>query len=166
MIPAKVPLGRGIFLPQARIGRGFGEFQPIPVFSHLYMQEKFHHYNPKLKKFANKHRNGSTKAEVRLWCELFRNKQMLGFSFMRQRPIGFYIADFFCKELNLVIETDGSTHFSKEAQLADLERTNWLEAQGYTVIRFWDDEVMKNIDGVRDKITCWIRENHKDKLPE
>ena len=91
---------------------------------------------------------------------------MLSFSFMRQRPIGFYIADFYCKELNLVIETDGSTHFSKEAQLSDLDRTNWLEAQGYTVIRFWYDEVMNNIEGVREVIANWIRENHNDKLSE
>jgi len=130
------------------------------------MREKFHHYNTKLTKFANKHRNGSTKAEVRLWCELFRNKQMLGFAFLRQRPIGFYIADFFCRELNLVIETDGSTHFSEEAKLADSERTHWLESQGYIVLRFWDKEVMLNIEGVRDTIINWIRENHQDKLPE
>ena len=130
------------------------------------MREKFHHYNPELTKFANKHRNGSTKAEVRLWCELFRNKQMLGFAFLRQRPIGFYIADFFCRELNLVIETDGSTHFSEEAKLADSERTHWLESQGYIVLRFWDKEVMLNIEGVRDTIINWIRENHQDKLPE
>ena len=50
--------------------------------------------------------------------------------------------------------------------LADAEKTKWLEVQGYTVLRFWDDEVMKNIEGVREKIICWIKENHNDKLPE
>ncbi|MBC7390609.1 MAG: endonuclease domain-containing protein [Opitutaceae bacterium] len=130
------------------------------------MQEKFHHYNHRLKKFANHHRNNSTKAEVRLWCELFRNKQMFGFSFLRQRPIGSYIADFYCKELNLVIETDGSTHFDEEVQLKDVAKTKWLESQGYSVLRFWDDEVMNNIEGIRDRIICWIKENHRDKLPE
>lgn len=47
-----------------------------------------------------------------------------------------------------------------------MERTKCLEAQGYTVIRFWDDEVMKNIDVVREKIISWIKENHNDRLPE
>ena len=130
------------------------------------MKEEFDHYNSNLKQFARAHRNESTKAEVRLWCELFRHKKMLGFTFMRQRPIGSFIADFFCKELKLVIETDGNTHFGAEVQLLDKNKTEWLEAQGYTVLRFWDDEVMRDIKGVEDRIIKWIFEHHRDRLPE
>lgn len=130
------------------------------------MPDQHHHYNSRLKTFAREHRNGSTKAEVRLWCELFRKSQMLGFEFNRQRPIGRFIADFYCKELKLVIETDGATHFDSETQLKDKEKTAWLEAQGHTVLRFWDDEVMKDIEGVKKKIQDWILANHRDKLPE
>ncbi|RZK00229.1 MAG: DUF559 domain-containing protein [Flavobacterium sp.] len=60
-------------------------------------------YNKKLKPLAKTHRNDSTKAEVRLWCELLRAKQ-LGYSFLRQRSIGNFIVDFFCKDLKLIIE--------------------------------------------------------------
>jgi very-short-patch-repair endonuclease len=56
-------------------------------------------YNKELRSFAIKNRNASTKAEIRLWCELLRNKKMMGFQFLRQRPIDNYIADFFCKEI-------------------------------------------------------------------
>lgn len=130
------------------------------------MPDQHHHYNSRLKTFAREHRNGSTKAEVRLWCELFRKSQMLGFEFNRQRTIGRFIADFYCKELKLVVETDGATHFDPETQIMDKEKTAWLEAQGYTVLRFWDDEVMKDIEGVKKKIQDWILANHRDKLPE
>jgi len=64
-------------------------------------------YNTKLKAFARGHRNDSTKAEIRMWCELLRNKKMLGYPFLRQRPIASYIADFFSKDLKLIIEVDG-----------------------------------------------------------
>src|SRR5690348_3380457 len=84
------------------------------------------HYNKRLKPFARRHRNHSTKAEIRLWCELFRNKQMLGYPFLRQRPIDKYIADFFCKELKLVIETDGTSHTWKGAAERDQQKTTDL----------------------------------------
>jgi very-short-patch-repair endonuclease len=64
----------------------------------------YHHYNKHLKGYAREHRNDSTQAEIRMWTELLRNKQMLGYSFLRQRPIDSYIADFFCKQLKLVID--------------------------------------------------------------
>ncbi len=130
------------------------------------MNQPNHDYNARLKTFARAHRNGSTKAEVRLWCELFRKRQMLGFEFNRQRAIGHYIADFYCKELKLLIETDGATHFDPETQLLDQEKTAWLKTQGYTVLRFWDDEVMKNLDEVKKRIQDWILTHAKDRLPE
>lgn len=121
--------------------------------------EAFHHYNKKLKPFARNNRNNSTKAEIRLWCELLRNKQMIGYSFLRQRPIENFIADFYCKELKLVIETDGITHLSEETIQKDKEKEQKLKELGITVLRFWDDEVMNNIENVRRTIEIWIEEN-------
>ena len=72
--------------------------------------EQNNYYNEKLKPFAKALRNDSTKAEVRLWGELL-NKRRLGFSFLRQRPIHKYIADFRCKELKLIMEVDGYSHY-------------------------------------------------------
>src|SRR5688572_26948580 len=117
------------------------------------------HYNKKLKTFAREHRNHSTKAEVRLWCELLRNKQMMGYPFLRQRSIDNYIVDFFCKELKLVIETDGISHTWEGAEEKDKKRTKELEALGYKVLRFDDNDVMKDIDFVKVTIEDWIKTN-------
>lgn len=113
-------------------------------------------YNKRLKNFAREHRNDSTRAEVRLWCELLRNKQMLGYGFLRQRPIGNFIVDFYCKDLKLAIETDGYTHLLAEVQQKDKVKTSYLENLGITVLRFNDSEVMKDIDNVRRTIEHWI----------
>lgn len=126
--------------------------------------ENNNYYNKKLKPFARQHRNQSTKAEIRLWCELFRNKQMLGFQFLRQRPIDKYITDFFCKELKLIVETDGISHHVEEAGVKDAMKTKDLEEIGYTVLRFSDNEVMNDIGNVRRTIENWIVENHSDKV--
>jgi very-short-patch-repair endonuclease len=83
-------------------------------------------------------RNHSTKAEIRLWCELLQNKQT-GYSFLRQRSI----ADFFCKELKLIIEVDSPDHETKIEK--DLARDSYLQSLGYATIRFSDDEVMFRI---------------------
>ena len=68
----------------------------------MYMDNN--NYNKNLKQFARNHRKDGTKAEIKLWCEVLRSKQMMGYPFLRQRPIANYIADFFSKDLNLVIE--------------------------------------------------------------
>lgn len=118
----------------------------------------YNHYNKILKPYARKHRNNSTQAEIRLWSKLLRNKQMLGYSFLRQRPIDNYIADFFCKELKLIIETDGISHHSEEAYMKDKIRTKRLNELGYHLIRFDDNEVMINIENVRLSIEGKINE--------
>lgn len=115
-------------------------------------------YNIKWKGYAREHRNESTRAEVRLWCELFRNKQMLGYPFLRQRSIDQFIADFFCKPLKLVIETDGISHTWEGAAERDAYKTRRLEELGYHVLRFQDDDVMNNILDVKETIERWIRE--------
>lgn len=112
-------------------------------------------YNKKLKPLARNHRNNSTKAEVRMWCELLSAKQ-LGYSFLRQRPIGNYIVDFFCKELKLIIEVDGISHHYEENFVKDIERENYLISLGYTVMRFSDEEVMKDINNVQRVLEACI----------
>lgn len=89
-------------------------------------------------------RKEPTPAERKLWAAI-RNDQ-LGVNFRRQHAIGSYIPDFACIEKKLIIELDGGQHL--EQQEYDQERTSCLESQGYTVIRFWNKDVMKNIDGV------------------
>jgi very-short-patch-repair endonuclease len=124
------------------------------------------HYNKKLKPFSRGLRSHSTKAEVRMWCELLRNKTMMGFPFLRQRPISRYIADFFCKELKLIIELDGITHSHEEVAQKDEQKQSDLEALGYTVLRFTDNDVMERISIVSDTIQHWVVTNHADKLKD
>lgn len=93
-------------------------------------------------------RREMTEAEHRLWAILSKY-QINGFKFRRQHPIGHYIADFVCLEARLIIEVDGGQHL--DAQY-DCERTGWLKQEGYTVIRFWNNEVMENLEGVLEEI--------------
>jgi len=85
-------------------------------------------------------RKGSTDAERKLWS-LLRNRQLEGFKFRRQYTVGQYIADFICTEKGLIVEVDGGQHVDNREQ--DAERTQWLVSQGYKVIRFWNDQVLK-----------------------
>ena len=104
-------------------------------------------YNPKLKKLARELRNNSTKSEIILWNHL-KGKQMCGFDFHRQRPVDRYIVDFICSELWLVIELDGYSHLLEEQAEADIIREKRLRELGLKVIRFWDEEVLKDIGTV------------------
>ena len=108
-------------------------------------------YQPKLKEFARRLRNKSTKSEIRLWKYL-KGTQRLGFDFHRQKPIDRYIADFYCCELKLVIELDGITHTFEGAKERDALRTQRLNDLGVTVIRFEDAFIFKNIDWVLEEI--------------
>ena len=123
------------------------------------------HYNKALKGFARENRNKSTKAEIRLWVEVLSKKQMLGYQFLRQRPIDNFIADFFCKEIKLIIEIDGYTHLLEEVYKKDLIKDQRLKQLGYNVIRFQDDDVMNEIEKVREKIAFWIGEFKKPSSP-
>ena len=100
--------------------------------------------NPKIKHRAIKLRKDLTPAESKLWVRI-RNDQ-LGVTFRRQHAIGNYIPDFVCIKKKLIIELDGSQHLEQEEY--DPERTEYLEEQGYKVIRFWNHEVLKDIEGV------------------
>nr|WP_315592127.1 DUF559 domain-containing protein [uncultured Cupriavidus sp.] len=97
--------------------------------------------------FVRKLRANQTAAEQRLWYFL-RAHRLLGLKFKRQVPIGPYIADFLCIEFNLIVEADGGQHGS----LNDFDRDVWLRDQGYTVLRFWNNQVHNEIDGVLEAI--------------
>ena len=115
-------------------------------------------YNPILKDLARELRNNSTLSEVLLWKHL-KGGQMLGYDFDRQKPIDNFIVDFFCNELMLAIEIDGETHNFRMTR--DKERQKRLEGLGVWFLRFTDEEVKQNIEGVVEEIERWIRENGK-----
>ncbi len=96
-------------------------------------------------------RRRQTDAEAKLWQHL-RAERLGSFKFRRQFPIGNFIADFCCKEGRLVIELDGGQHGEPDGMARDARRTLALEAWGYRVIRFWDNEVLQNLDGVLQRI--------------
>lgn len=91
---------------------------------------------------ARRLRSTATDAEIRLWSRL-RRKQLDGFRFRRQHPIGPYVVDFFCPEAKLIVEVDGGQHADESDR-----RTRWLEERGYRVVRFWNNDVLANTEGV------------------
>ena len=96
-------------------------------------------------------RLGATEAERKLWQHL-KSRQVAGVRFNRQFPIGQYICDFVSRSRRLVIEIDGGQHGRPDGQVYDERRTEFLRAQGYTVIRFWNAEVLDNVEGVIRRI--------------
>ena len=99
---------------------------------------------PKMQHRAAELRHNLTPAEQKLWSAL-RNEQ-LGFNFRRQYAIGPFIADFCCIKKKLIIELDGSQHLEQE--LYDRQRTEDLQARGYQVLRFWNNDVLNDLNGV------------------
>ena len=98
---------------------------------------------------ARRLRRDATDAERYLWARI-RARQLLGFKFYRQFPIGPFIADFCCRSARLVVELDGEQH--SEQGDADLQRSDFLGKQGYRVIRFWNHEVLREIERVVETI--------------
>lgn len=119
-------------------------------------------YNKKLVKIAKELRQNLTFAEARLWKNLNR-KQLLGYDFDRQKPIGNYIVDFYCYELKLVIELDGASH-GENSYENDLKRENDLISLGLKVLRFEEKEIFRNINGVLQTIVNYI-ENQPTPTP-
>lgn len=116
------------------------------------------HYNKNLQPLAKTLRNTMTKGEACAWKYILRAGMMKGYTFRRQRPVGEYIADFMCKDLNLIIEIDGLTHNSTDTEMKDAQRDTRLEELGFTILRFTTDEVLNHIDGVRNTIELWIEQ--------
>jgi very-short-patch-repair endonuclease len=101
--------------------------------------------------FARKLRQSRTDAERALWAKL-RNKQLEGVKFRRQQPLGRYVVDFLSFERRIIVEIDGGQHNEEEVSKRDEERTAWLQERGYRVLRFWNNEVLANMEGVVEKI--------------
>ena len=89
-------------------------------------------------------------AEAALWATLRRKR--LRVKFRRQEPIGRYIVDFVCFERQLVVEVDGSQHDEAAVQQKDDDRTAWLESQGFKVLRFWSNDVLRDTDAICEAI--------------
>src|ERR1041385_1765336 len=111
---------------------------------------------------ARRLRRDQTDAERKLWFRL-RDRRLAGLKFRRQMPIDRYVADFCCESARLIVELDGGQHVDRTA--ADAERT--LEAHGYLVLRFWNNDVLQNIDGVLQTIvdTASTEPPHPNPLP-
>jgi very-short-patch-repair endonuclease len=97
--------------------------------------------------FARRLRRNQTDAERVLWFRL-RDRRLNGLKFKRQVPIDKYIVDFFCAEARLIVELDGGQHATRD----ETNRTAILEAMGYLVLRFWNNDVLQNTDGVLEEI--------------
>ena len=97
---------------------------------------------------ARRLRSNMTDAERRLWSAL-RSRRLQDFKFRRQHPLGPFVLDFACIEHRLAIEADGGQHADNAA---DARRTAWLEQQGWRVLRFWNNDVLTNVDGVQEAI--------------
>lgn len=113
-------------------------------------------YNKALVPRAKELRKSMTKAERKIWYEIFRDKQFEDLRWLRQRPIANFIVDFYCAGLKLVVEIDGDSHFTQAGKVYDEERTKILEGCGLTVIRFTNEEILKNLAGVRQKLLQYV----------
>jgi len=106
-------------------------------------------YLLELKQLARSNRSHPTPAEDRIWQKVLRDRK-IGFKFTRQKPINRFIVDFYCSELNLVIEIDGGSHVKKRGY--DFARDKFLSQIGIKTIRFTNNKIIENIEEVRDKI--------------
>jgi very-short-patch-repair endonuclease len=113
-------------------------------------------YNPKLVELAKKLRNNMTYGEIALWRETNKNK--LGVRFSRQVPIDQYIVDFYCKDLKLAIEVDGSINLEESQVKRDKIRQKRLESLGVNVIRFEDFDVKNNLSFVLEELKSIVEE--------
>lgn len=116
------------------------------------------HYGAKKEtfRFASQLRKHLTQAEQKLWSSI--SNKLIGYKFRCQHPTWRYVTDFYCHEIKLVIEVDGSVHLLEEIMQNDIDRENNLCSFGLTIIRFTNDEVLNDIDTVIDKIECKARE--------
>ena len=95
-----------------------------------------------------------TEAEAKLWREL-RDRRLDGIKFRRQAPVGAYVADFICPEAKLIVEIDGSQHAESTR---DKHRDAELKRRGFRVLRFWNDDVLREISSVCDTIMAYVRD--------
>ena len=112
-------------------------------------------YNRTLKEFSRELRSHSTLSEILLWQKL-RASQFWGYAFNRQKPLGNYIVDFYCRKTNLVIEVDGGSHDYEEAVVEDRKRQQILEELGVSFLRFSDWEVKNAMSFVLGEIGYFL----------
>ena len=98
-------------------------------------------------------RKNQTLAEAALWQRL-RNRELCGHKFRRQVPVGPYVVDFLCKAARVIVEVDGGQHATQVHY--DRARETYLQSHGYHVVRFWNNEVLANIDGVLESLTLTL----------
>ena len=108
-------------------------------------------FNKELKTLARQLRKNMTEAESFLWQRI-RRKQLKGRQFYRQRNIGNYIVDFYCPSAKVIVELDGGQHYTQAGIRRDYVRDKYLESLDFTILRFSDREVFKNIEGVLERI--------------
>jgi very-short-patch-repair endonuclease len=108
--------------------------------------------DPALKDRRRELRHNQTDAEKALWAQV-RNKQFFGLKFFRQYSVGAYILDFYCPEKKLAVELDGGQHNLSEGREYDAERTAYLNSHGIEVVRFWNNEVLCEMEGVLKSLT-------------
>jgi len=113
-------------------------------------------YKKNLKRISQRLRCNATDAEVIFWSKI-RNKQVEGFQFYRQKPIGAYVVDFYCYKAKLVIELDGGQHFEPEHQKQDEKRDEYLKSLGLTVLRFNNLDIYNNLDGVMSVVFEFLK---------
>ncbi len=101
---------------------------------------------------AKQLRKNSTDAERALW-RVIRSRQLGGYKFRRQQPLGPFVVDFVCLEARLVVEVDGGHHDEAEDRAHDQRRSQWLEGAGFRVMRFWNHDVLNQLDSVSEAIS-------------
>ena len=129
------------------------------------MKNRIIPYNSKLKVLSRELRKHSTVSEVLLWNKL-KCKQIKGYRFLRQRPLDEFIVDFYCNELMLAIEIDGSSHDFDESYEYDDRRQKRLEELGVSFIRFKDIDVKRDMFNVLRGIEFWIEDYEEKHSPE
>lgn len=107
--------------------------------------------DPALKDRRRELRRNQTDAEKALWARV-RNKQFCGLKFFRQYSMGAYVLDFYCPEKKLAVELDGGQHNLAEGKEYDAERTAYLNAHGIEVVRFWNNEVLYEMEGALESL--------------
>jgi very-short-patch-repair endonuclease len=114
--------------------------------------------------FAKQLRKHQTDVEKLLWSKL-QNRQIEGVKFRRQESIRGYIVDFVCFEKKIIIELDGGQHNSTDGKTYDINRSHLLEAGGFKVLRYWNSEIMENIEGVIEQISSVVLNTEPSSRP-
>lgn len=120
-------------------------------------------YDKELKQNARKNRKEMNKPEATMWYNILRQKKMCGYRFLRQKPIGNYIVDFYCAKLKLIIEIDGESHGDQVEY--DRKRESYLIESGFAVIHYSNYDVMSNLEGIYFDLEKRIQKREKEINP-